>query len=148
MIVVAIIGILAVIAIPNFLTYQAKTRQSEAKTALGAMFTGATTFFTENALNTYQLTNIGQLAYQPTGTSRYSYWYDVSGAPTAVPGGSVAAVPCNVTVAPVGGGFTVVATATGFTAGARGNIDQDVTCDDWFINDRRILTNTQNDTTS
>jgi type IV pilus assembly protein PilA len=148
MIVVAIIGILAAIAIPNFLTYQAKARQSEAKVALGAIFTGATAFFTENAANTYVMSNIGQLAYQPVGTPRYSYWYDVGGAPAAVPGGSVAAVPCNVTVAPVGGGFTVQASPTGFTAGARGNIDQDATCDDWFMNDRRILTNTQNDVTS
>ena len=38
MIVVAIIGILAAIAIPNFLRYQAKSRQAEAKTNLGAMF--------------------------------------------------------------------------------------------------------------
>lgn len=39
MIVVAIIGILAAIAIPNFLTYQMKSRQSEAKTNLGAIKT-------------------------------------------------------------------------------------------------------------
>ena len=37
MIVVAIIGILAAIAIPNFLTYQMKSRQSEAKTNLMAI---------------------------------------------------------------------------------------------------------------
>uniref|UniRef100_UPI00117E9790 type IV pilin protein n=1 Tax=Nitrospira cf. moscoviensis SBR1015 TaxID=96242 RepID=UPI00117E9790 len=44
MIVVAIIGILAAIAIPNFVAYQAKSRQSEAKVNLGAIFTSATAF--------------------------------------------------------------------------------------------------------
>ncbi|WP_414645174.1 type IV pilin protein, partial [Candidatus Deferrimicrobium sp.] len=39
MIVVAIIGILAAIAIPNFLRFQAKSKQSEAKTNLGGIFT-------------------------------------------------------------------------------------------------------------
>jgi type IV pilus assembly protein PilA len=39
MIVVAIIGILAAIAIPNFLQYQMKSRQSEAKTNLQAIKT-------------------------------------------------------------------------------------------------------------
>jgi len=41
MIVVAIIGILAAIAIPNFLKFQAKSKQSEAKSNLGAIFTGS-----------------------------------------------------------------------------------------------------------
>jgi type IV pilus assembly protein PilA len=39
MIVVAIIGILAAIAIPNFMNYQCKARQSEAKTSLGTVRT-------------------------------------------------------------------------------------------------------------
>ena len=39
MIVVAIIGILAAIAIPNFLQYQMKSRQAEAKTNLQAIRT-------------------------------------------------------------------------------------------------------------
>ena len=37
MIVVAIIGILAAIAIPNFIKFQAKSKQSEAKTNLKAI---------------------------------------------------------------------------------------------------------------
>jgi type IV pilus assembly protein PilA len=47
MIVVAIIGILAAIAIPNFLTYQMKSRQSEAKTNLGAIRTSLVSFQAE-----------------------------------------------------------------------------------------------------
>src|SRR5712692_2178277 len=62
MIVVAIIGILAAIAIPNFLTYQAKAKQSEAKINLGGIFTTATSYFAEN--NTYTATPL-QLGYSP-----------------------------------------------------------------------------------
>ena len=47
MIVVAIIGILAAIAIPNFLQYQMKSRQSEAKTNLGAIRTSELSFSAE-----------------------------------------------------------------------------------------------------
>jgi type IV pilus assembly protein PilA len=47
MIVVAIIGILAAIAIPNFLTYQMKGRQSEAKVNLGAIKTSEIAFQAE-----------------------------------------------------------------------------------------------------
>jgi type IV pilus assembly protein PilA len=47
MIVVAIIGILAAIAIPNFLQYQLKSRQSEAKTNLMAIKTSEVAFQAE-----------------------------------------------------------------------------------------------------
>ena len=49
MIVVAIIGILAAIAIPNFLTYQLKSRQSEAKTNLQAFKTSEVAFQAERS---------------------------------------------------------------------------------------------------
>jgi len=146
MIVVAIIGILAAIAIPNFMTYQAKARQAEVKAVLGGIFIAATTvMYAQNG--TYVITDIGQLAFAPTGTPRYSYWFAVSGppgTPTVIPGGSTATAPCNVNSAPAG----VAASGSGFTAGARGNIDSDPTCDDWLIDDNKILTNTSNDVTS
>ena len=47
MIVVAIIGILAAIAIPNFLQYQLKSRQSEAKTNLQGIKTSQVSFQAE-----------------------------------------------------------------------------------------------------
>lgn len=49
MIVVAIIGILAAIAIPNFQKYQAKARQKEAQIALSAIFTAEVSNFGEYA---------------------------------------------------------------------------------------------------
>src|SRR5881409_3165882 len=73
MIVVAIIGILAAIAIPNFMTYQAKSKQSEAKVGLGGIFTTATSFFAEN--NTYTVVNASNLGYSPAGSPRYSFVY-------------------------------------------------------------------------
>jgi type IV pilus assembly protein PilA len=72
MIVVAIIGILAAIAIPNFLRYQAKTKQSEAKTNLGSIFTSQVTYFGEN--DTYAGSiGAGSLGWAPEGTTRYAY---------------------------------------------------------------------------
>ncbi len=142
MIVVAIIGILAAIAIPNFTAYQAKAKQSESKIALGSMFTAATAFAAEQ--NTFVVPNIGNLGYTPSGTPKYSYWYDVGGTATSISGSSSATTPCNVTSVPTGGA-AVSATASGFTAGAKGNVDSDTTCDEWTINDRKTLTNGVND---
>ena len=48
MIVVAIIGILAAIAIPNFLQYQLKSKTAEAKTTLGSIKTAQEAYRAEN----------------------------------------------------------------------------------------------------
>jgi len=48
MIVVAIIGILAAIAIPNYLTYQLKAKTAEAKSNLGGIRTGEEAFMAEH----------------------------------------------------------------------------------------------------
>jgi len=134
MIVVAIIGILAAIAIPNFMTYQAKARQSEAKVGLGGIFTTATSYFAENG--TYSVSSAAALGYSPAGSPKYSFSY---GGSTINSGATAATCGGNTTVTPS------IATATGFTAGAMGNIDGDTTCDEWVINDIRILTNSLND---
>ena len=70
MIVVAIIGILAAIAIPNFMRYQAKAKQSEAKANLGSIYTSETTYRAEH--DTYA-DSITDLDWAAAGTTRYSY---------------------------------------------------------------------------
>lgn len=47
MVVVAIIGILSAVAIPNFKRYQAKSKQSEAKLQLSSVYTAETTLQTD-----------------------------------------------------------------------------------------------------
>lgn len=136
MIVVAIIGILAAIAIPNFMTYQAKARQSESKVGLGGIFTTATSYFAENG--TYSVLP-SSLGYAPAGSPKYTFSYNLAQINT-------------VTTATLCSGVTTVATtnatAVGFTAGATGNIDGDNSCDEWTINDVRALVNTANDVAS
>ena len=70
MIVVAIIGILAAIAIPNFLTYQCKSRQTEAKVNLGGIGTANEAYYAE--YDTYANTT-AKIGWKPKGTVRYSY---------------------------------------------------------------------------
>lgn len=59
MIVVAIIGLLAAVGVPQYQKFQARARQSEAKTALGALYSAEAAFFQE--WNCYQsdLRNVG-----------------------------------------------------------------------------------------
>ena len=61
MVVVAIIGVLAAIAIPNYQRYQARSRQSEAKMALSNVYTAEQSFFSENGTYTNCLRQIGGL---------------------------------------------------------------------------------------
>jgi type IV pilus assembly protein PilA len=76
MIVVAIIGILAAIAIPNFIKFQARSKQSEAKTNLKAIFTAEKSWYGEH--DTY--TDLSIAGYNPERGNRY--WYQTLG-PTA-----------------------------------------------------------------
>src|SRR5207245_11428475 len=73
MIGVDIISILAAIAIPNCMNYQAKARQSEAKVGLGGIFTAATAYYASNA--TYTVASFSELDYAPVGTPVYTFNY-------------------------------------------------------------------------
>ncbi len=70
MIVVAIIGILAAIAIPNFIKFQARSKQAEAKQALKGYFMAQRHIFSEN--DSYS-SDFGMVGYQPERGNRYAY---------------------------------------------------------------------------
>ena len=70
MIVVAIIGIMAAIAIPNFLNYMCKSRQSEAKMGLGGIRTGEEAYYAEFNVYTTNQTAIG---FKMKSGGRYTF---------------------------------------------------------------------------
>lgn len=82
MIVVAIIGILAAIAIPNFLQYQMKSRQSEAKTNLQAIKTSEVAFQSERGCYIGVAVEVGQPAVV-AGTKTIPWTWGAGTAPTA-----------------------------------------------------------------
>lgn len=71
MIVVAIIGILAAIAIPNFMNYQCKAKQAEAKASLGNIKTMQEAYKAEYDAYT---TSMGDVGFSINTTdARYTY---------------------------------------------------------------------------
>lgn len=72
MIVVAIVGILAAIAIPNYLNYQAKSQQAEVRTGLDAIYTGLMVYY--GAVDTgYAGATMASIDFTTSGNARYSY---------------------------------------------------------------------------
>lgn len=70
MVVVAIIGVLSAVAIPNFKKYQAKAKVSEAKLQLSSIYTAETSFYAD--FNIYH-NCLKYMGYDPTpeASSRY-----------------------------------------------------------------------------
>jgi len=170
MIVVAIIGILAAVAIPNFLRFQAKSRQAEARTVLSAIYTSQKAFSQE--WQTF-FADLPETGYFPEGMFRFSHGFGAAGAVVTPPnytgaiGGAANATQFDTTSVGCGLGVAAVATkfmgtntwscgvmdlqalnaaalvtATDmFIAHAIGNIDDElVTFDHWSINESKIFT--------
>ena len=166
MIVVAIIGILAAIAIPNFLKFQCKSKQSEAKTNLAGIFTSEKSFFGE--YNTYA-SDLVSIAWKPDGAPLYIYGFSADfpsgGSASAVPGiqgfdgarnntansdvvGSPAAYNTakmrNLNGVDLSGGdlpASLAVTGQAFLAGAAGDIDTDasIVLDKWTMDQNKNL---------
>lgn len=126
MIVVAIIGILAAIAVPNFMNFLAKTKRSEATYNLTAIYKCEISWFGEY---NYFSTKFSEIRWRPDGTIYY-YTFNVGDGSELYGLGQVA--PGGMPISPG-------ADPQSFSACAWGNIDNDLTPDVWYINDRKEL---------
>lgn len=93
MIVVAIIGVLAALAVPRFQTFQAKAKQAEAKTNLSHIYTLEQAYRGDN--DTYA--NLATVGFTTTGgKNRYAYTTPATTATTfTAQASTAAAVPAN-----------------------------------------------------
>lgn len=168
MIVVAIIGILTTIAVPNFNRFQAKARQSEAKSQLAAIYAAEKSFYAEWSTYYGDFRDIG---YSPVGRLSYHVGFAAAGTAPSAPfnhataGTSAAGGACfNTTVANCGfqfqktaqlpaslatttasstcgqTGSTSTPSTTRFLATAYGRVSETGE-DTWSINEANILCN-------
>ncbi len=161
MIVVAIIGILATVAIPNFTKFQAKARASESRAQLAALFTAEKAFNAE--WNDY-LSDITAVGYRPNGALRFIVGFNAAYAGAAPYVAAVAAgqgtyaainlttsVTCpavgctNISTDVAGAALTTVSagvpTQIAFTAQARGFVGG-TAIDTWTIDNNKTVLNT------
>ena len=160
MIVVAIIGILAAIAIPNFIKFQARSKQSEAKANLKAAFTAEKAFIQEK--DRYE-TQINIVGFSPERNNRYAYYLGTSNvleqrsatiatAATGPDGVDVdtfkyagasqpyTAPVCASTTGTTVPGVVTTTIPTSWQGLAKGNVDTDSTIDEWSIStDSRVF---------
>ena len=170
MVVVAIIGILAAIAVPNFQRFQAKSRQSEAKANLGALYSCEKAFYAE--WNVY-FNDFRDIGFAPEGQLHYHTGWDTgAGAltnigysgPSAPGGNPVGAALYNTqlycadassnnacTEMQFAAGKTLptnnlinTSTPPTFQAGSAGSISNTTAlADTWTIDDKKNLVNQQ-----
>lgn len=125
MIVVAIVGLLATIAIPNFFGMQKRAKTTEAKANLGAIWSLQEVYFIENETYCSPSDDVGpgtfdgttgwtELGFYPKGSIRYEY-------------------------------EIVSASDAAFLARARGDIDGDLGTDEWTIDEVGELVHTVSD---
>ena len=110
MIVVAIIGILAAVAIPNYQRFQLKAKQSEAKANLAGILTAEKVLFSESSGYTTRFDGMG---FKPEGSLNYHMGFGVDVAPNPVNGAIFGSNKCFSTAAAdsgqclLGGGLAV-----------------------------------------
>jgi type IV pilus assembly protein PilA len=135
---VFIAGVMAAIAIPNFIRYKARSKQVEAKATLKMLYTGELSFYAEN--NRYT-TDLHELGVRPEPGNRYTYLAgDPKSSPTSMLEVDTHRHPEEHPLSssamaglPVKAGLSGTCPKCEITLVAAGNIDSDPTLDVWSI---------------
>ncbi len=116
MIVIAIIGLLAALAIPNFIRFQARARQSEARGNLKAIYTAQKAYY-GNEQTYYD--EFDQMGFAPEGNNRYSYFAGGGGSETRAEGAAFVDVTGASNICPLTGppGIGTIWTSENWTSG-------------------------------
>lgn len=141
-------GILAAIAIPNFIRFQARSKQAECKSNLRALYTAERAYFSEAQAYSPLLAQVG---FSPERGNRYAYFAGAEGtmedrrSPSSVPGETDTAIGVDLakfpSAAPVQAsdlpleqlGVEGECPECEITVACAGNVDSDPTLDVWSI---------------
>lgn len=123
MVVVAIIGLLSAVAVPNFKKYQAKAKISEAKLQLSALYTAEASFFSDYNMYAHCLTYMGFDPGPEVANRYYAIGFEtiVAYDGTATTGAYGAAVNSGLNQTDCPNSTTVVAGSALGAAGPSGN---------------------------
>ena len=163
-VVMAIVGVLMMIGVPQIQNYIAKAKRTEMRTNLSQIYQAQKSF---NAEYSTYLADLSLVGYTPEGTMNYIYGFTANGGvtiPVQLPGGGQAVQAANMTTdsicgtpaqlaaktagftcfknksaedaSPPAGNYTVSQTA--FVAYAAGNIQDPAITDEWGIDQRKI----------
>lgn len=163
MVVVAIIGVLASIAVPSINKYLAKARQTEAKTQLSSLYTSEKAFYAEYTTYDPRFLAVG---YSPEGQLRYNVGFNTCAQVAGAANGyNVTTQPANLCTTRT---YCTTATKCTILRGATGNLPPNLPAssaqaqvftaaatavisttnggptDTWTISDTKIITNTVN----
>jgi len=139
-------GILATIAIPSFIQLQARSKQSEAKANLKALYTAQKAYFQEkDRFSAF----VGDIGFKPERNNRYSYYLNgidavhitdrsgptelVHALDTGIGGDIFKYGPGAFIAVPLSCGTQPFVTTDAFLGAAEGNVDADPTVDEWSI---------------
>ena len=168
MVVVAIVGVLAAVGIPQYAKFQAKARQSEAKLSLAALFTAEEAFRQEWNQYSVSLVNVGfavqgsRLRYRtgfrtalacngyttqlgaPTETTDLNFtWSDGTQANSSSATWSVTIPEPTSTIAPTSCSQTAFVAAAYGTPASSAVAPTTSNGDTWTVNQTKLIQNTQ-----